>query len=72
MRAAAGETGRLILLEGAIEPGNEPDGAKWLDLLMLALFDGRERDEQQWRALLDAAGWRVERIAPGVIEARCR
>ena len=35
------------------QPGNEPDGAKWLDLLMLALFAGRERDEAQWRALLD-------------------
>jgi len=72
IRAAADDDARLILLEGVIEPGDEPDGAKWLDLLMLTLFDGRERDEEQWRALLDAGGWRVERIAPGVIEARCR
>jgi O-methyltransferase domain len=72
IRAAAAEDARLILLEAVVEPGNEPDGAKWLDLLMLTLVDGRERDERQWHALLDAGGWRIEQIAPGVIEARCR
>ncbi len=71
IRAAAREDSRLVLLEGVVEPGNEPDGAKWLDLLMLALFAGRERDEAQWRALLDAGGFGVERIGGGVIEARC-
>jgi hypothetical protein len=30
--------------------GNGAQGAKWLDLLMLAPFAGRERDEPQWRA----------------------
>jgi len=69
IRRAARPDARLILLEGVVEPGNEPDGAKWLDLLMLALFRGRERDETQWRALLDAGGFRVERIGAGVIEA---
>ena len=63
---------RLVLLEGTIEPGNEPNGAKWLDLLMLALFAGRERDEAQWRALLREGGFEVERLGGGVIEARCR
>ncbi|MHB8642185.1 MAG: methyltransferase [Gaiellaceae bacterium] len=72
IRASAADDARLILLEGVVAPGNEPDGAKWLDLLMLTLFDGRERDEAQWRTLLDEGGWRVEFIAPGVIEARCR
>ena len=38
-------------------PGNEPDGAKWLDLLMLTLVGGRERNEAQWRALLAAGGF---------------
>jgi hypothetical protein len=70
IRASAGDDARLILLEGVVASGNEPDGAKWLDLLMMTLFDGRERDEAQWRALLDEGGWRVERIAAGVIEAR--
>lgn len=72
IRKAAPDDSRLVLLEGVVEPGNEPDGAKWLDLLMLALFAGRERDEAQWRGLLDAGGFRIERIGGGVIEARCR
>ncbi len=68
VRAAAGE--RLVLLEGMIEPGNDPDGAKWLDLLMLVIAEGRERTEVQWRTLLAAAGFEPVRFGPGVIEAR--
>ena len=71
IRASADDGARLILLESVIEPGNEPDGAKWLDLLMLTIADGRERDEAQWRNLLDAGRWRIGHIEPGVIEARC-
>jgi hypothetical protein len=70
VRAAAADTARLILLEGVIEPGNEPDGAKWLDLLMLTLFAGRERTEEQWRTLLDDAGFEPVRFDQGLIEAR--
>jgi hypothetical protein len=55
-----------------IEPGNEPDGAKWLDLLMLALFAGRERTKEQWRTLLADAGFEPVRFDRGLIEARRR
>ncbi len=72
IRAAAKPGTRLVLLEGTLQEGNEPDGAKWLDLLMLALFAGRERDEAQWRALLDAGGFDVVQMSGGAIEARCR
>jgi hypothetical protein len=72
VRAAAGNGARLVLLEDTVaSSGNEPDGTKWLDLLMLALFAGRERDESQWRALIERGGFRVEDIRDGVIEARC-
>jgi SAM-dependent methyltransferase len=72
VRASAPIGARLVLLEAVISDGNEPDGAKWLDLLMLALFAGRERNEAQWRALLEAGGYEPTRIADGLIEARCR
>ena len=72
IHAAATPGTRLVLLEGTVEPGNAPDGSKWLDLLMLALFTGRERDEAQWRSLLDEGGFDVDRLGGGVIEARCR
>jgi hypothetical protein len=68
VRAAAGE--RLVVLDSVIEPGNAPDGAKWLDLLMLALAGGRERTAEQWRELLADAGWRPTRMAQGLIEAQ--
>jgi hypothetical protein len=67
VRAAAGE--RLIVLDSVIEPGNPPDGAKWLDLLMLVIAGGRERTADQWRMLLDDSGWRATRIGQGMIEA---
>lgn len=69
VRAAAGE--RLVLIESVIQPGNEPQGAKWLDLLMLTISAGRERTEEQWRELLAASGWEPARFGEtGVIEAR--
>jgi hypothetical protein len=67
IRAVAGE--RLVLLEAMIEPGNAPHGAKWLDLLMLAIAGGRERTAEQWQALLGRAGWRPTRVGEGIIEA---
>jgi SAM-dependent methyltransferase len=72
IHAAAPRDARLLVVDAVVAPGNEPDGAKWLDLLMLALFAGRERDEEQWRALLDAGGFEPTDIADGLIEARCR
>jgi O-methyltransferase domain/Dimerisation domain len=72
IRASAPPHARLVVVETVVEPGNEPHGAKWLDLLMLALFHGRERDEAQWRALLAAGGFEPVSIADGLIEARCR
>jgi hypothetical protein len=67
VRAADGE--RLIVLDSVIQPGNAPDGAKWLDLMMLTLVGGRERTAEQWRTLLGNAGWRATRVGEGIIEA---
>jgi hypothetical protein len=73
MRAAAPPHARLLINESVIPPGNDADGAKWLDLLMLVLAGGRERDEQQWRALLESAGWSLVQFhESGLIEARPR
>jgi hypothetical protein len=72
IRAAATPESRLVLLEAVVPAGNEPGGGKWLDLLMLALFAGRERDEGQWRTLLEAGGFESVSIEDGLIQARCR
>jgi hypothetical protein len=72
VRAASSPETRLIVLDGVIAPGNDPDGTKWLDLLMLATLGGRERSEREWRALLAAGGFEPVSLADGLIEARCR
>jgi len=72
IRAAAPAGARLLLPDAVVPSGNEPHGAKWLDLLLLALFAGRERDEAQWRGLLEEAGFEPVRVEDGLIEARSR
>ena len=71
IRAAAPPHARLLINESVIRPGNDADGAKWLDLLMLVLAGGRERDEQQWRELLGEAGFHVESLESPIV-ATCR
>jgi SAM-dependent methyltransferase len=72
IRKTARADARLIVLDAVVQPGNDPAGAKWLDLLMLTLLGGRERDEEQWRALLAAGGFEPVRFHEATIEARCR
>jgi hypothetical protein len=72
IHAGAPTGARLLIIDAVIPAGNEPHGAKWLDLLMLTLFRGRERDEEQWRALLANSDFEPVRIDDGLIEARCR
>jgi len=71
IRSAAPQGARLLVLETVIAPGNEPNGSKWLDLLMLVL-GGRERTEEQWRELIEGTGFSVESVEDGLIQAVCR
>lgn len=71
IHAGAPSGAAVLVLDSVIPEGNDPNGAKWLDLLMLVLAGGRERTELQWRALIDAAGLRVDEIEDGLIQARC-
>ncbi len=72
IRSAASSEARLFVLETVIAPGNDPHGSKWLDLLMLVLAGGRERTEEEWRRLIEGAGFQVESVEDGLIQARCR
>ena len=71
IRASAPRGARVLVLETVVPPGNDPNGAKWLDLLMLVLARGRERTEPEWRRLLAVTGLEPVRIEDGLIEARC-
>ena len=60
-RSAMTASARLLIVETLVAPGNTPCHAKDLDLLMLVYTGGRERTEQEYRELLDATGFALER-----------
>jgi O-methyltransferase/methyltransferase family protein len=72
IRPTARPRSRLLIVDAVIEPGNEPHGSKWLDLLLLVIAAGRERTEEEWRALLSSTGWEPVQIEDGLIQAQCR
>ena len=59
-RRAISNEDRLLVIEILIAPGNEPGYGKYLDLNMLVLTKGRERTEEQYRTLFEAAGFTNE------------
>ena len=56
--------GKLILVEAVVPPGDEMHFAKFIDLNMLVMTGGRERTEEEFRQLYEAAGFRLTRVAP--------
>ena len=79
-RAVIPENGALLIVEFILPPRvaqADPQLEIHLmsDLNMLAVTGGRERSEQEWRTLLEAAGFRVAGVFPvgseiGIVEAR--
>ena len=63
-RQAAPKTAKLLLVEMVIPPGDAPFFGKILDLNMLVVLGGRERTEAEYRDLLSAGGFRLDRIVP--------
>jgi hypothetical protein len=58
------ENGKLILVEAVVPPGDEMHFAKFIDLNMLVMTGGRERTEEEFRQLYEAAGSRLTRVVP--------
>ncbi len=74
VHAALAGRGKLLLIEGVVQPGNNPSFTKLLDLTMLLIPGGKERSEEEFRRLLSGAGFQLARIVPtgsevSVIEA---
>jgi hypothetical protein len=73
VRKAIDRSGRLLVIEPVIAPGNEPSFGKLLDLEMLVIPGGRERTAEEYRELFAAAGFQLAQIhrtaaPPSVIE----
>jgi O-methyltransferase len=71
---ALSPAGTLLLVEMVIPPENQPSPAQAMDLNMMVLLGGRERTEEDYQRLFQAAGFRLERVIPthspfSVIEA---
>lgn len=64
INAAMPRDGKVLVIETVVPEGNEPHYSKMLDLEMLASPGGVERTEQEYSALLSAAGLRLARIVP--------
>ncbi len=66
---------KLLLVEFIMQPGNQPFPGKLMDLLMLVGCHGRERTAEEFRTILDAAGFQLTNVmmtkyAYSIIEAR--
>ncbi|MFD9203851.1 methyltransferase, partial [Streptomyces anthocyanicus] len=66
VRAAIPDSGRVLVLERVlppqVTPGSRQDATTFLlDLHMMVVTGGKERTEQEYRALLEAAGFSLDR-----------
>ena len=69
-RSAMVKGGRVLVIDAIIPPGNGPSFSKFMDLNMLVMTGGRERNEAEYRALFDKAGLQLAKIYPTHTEMR--
>ncbi|MFE6690289.1 methyltransferase [Streptomyces sp. NPDC057743] len=63
-RAAMADGRRLLVVDCVLPPGNAPHFGKTMDVAMLAVLDGQERNGDEFAALLSAGGFRLTRVLP--------
>lgn len=69
IRAKIPPAGKLLVIEHVVTPPGTPHFAKFLDLEMLVATTGKERTEDEYRALMAKAGFHLDRIVPTVSPA---
>lgn len=75
-RRAIRRDGTLLIVDSVLNPSNEPDPGKLMDLIMLVMAPGgRERTEAEFAALLGEAGFSPPRVIPtsgtlSIVESR--
>jgi hypothetical protein len=63
-RDAVAKDGRILVVEAVVPPGNTPHRSKTVDLLMMALLDGRERTQEEFADLFSRSGLQLTRVVP--------
>ena len=61
-RRAISDSGKLLIAEMIVPPGNDPAFVKLLDLEMLMIPGGLERTEEEFRRLLAAASFQLTKV----------
>jgi hypothetical protein len=74
-RAMTSTSGRLMLLEAVLAPGDTPDIGKLIDIEMMLMPGGKERTADEFAALFKRAGFELTRVVPtesmlSVVEGR--
>ncbi|WP_437205963.1 methyltransferase [Planctomicrobium sp. SH664] len=68
IRRVIAPTGKVLVLEAVIPPGNRPFSAKFLDLNMMLIPGGKERTEAEYRELFQQSGFALARIVRTCME----
>ena len=63
---AAPSHARVLAIEGILVDVPGPDWSKDMDIIMLSLAGGRQRTRSEHEQLLNAAGFRLERVIPTI------
>jgi SAM-dependent methyltransferase len=63
-RKVISKDGRLLIVEAVVPPGNESSLAKDFDMVMLLLPGGIERTKEEYKVLLERAGFQLTSITP--------
>jgi len=63
-RAMGAKNAKVVLLDAVLAPGNEFHPAKFVDIEMLLMPGGRERNAEEFGQLFARAGFRLTRILP--------
>jgi SAM-dependent methyltransferase len=61
-RRAVPKDGVLLLVEWALPEGNAPSAGKFADVMMMLMTGGKERTAEEYRHLLDQAGFRLNQV----------
>jgi hypothetical protein len=61
-REAMSEKTRILVVDAVVPQGNESHPSEVMDILMMALVEGRERTEDEFRELYRQAGLKLTRV----------
>lgn len=61
---AMNDDAKVLIIEMVVPEGNDPSPSKFLDLVMLCMETGKERTKEEYRILLEASGFRLNRVIP--------